>query len=145
MTDGFTHISRGNLPWRPAALTECGLSLANHTAMSREEFQNKFKREGQARCALTTCMTCWQAFERWVRSEASSPLVGLGREIDHCRWKDRHPDDHRRLTVELLAIGVLVDRHHEEFDALCAEHCLQDENDLAKKRKSRSFRRNDPW
>jgi hypothetical protein len=137
----ITHVARRDLPWRRAALTECGLDLAKHAAISAEELKERVKKLGQQRTAMLTCMTCWQTSYRWVAENeygevvrpwlGSNVLTALEREI---QWARRHREG-SPLMADLKAIEVLIQRHRPEFDEL-----LEDQREtvsLADERKAR--------
>ena len=132
----ITHISRGDIPWRKAHLTECGLSLADgHPVISRAEFADKLKREGQQRAAFSTCMTCWQTTTRYDRHVVDMGVIeAVEREISWARGGHRK-SERARLESELAAIGQLVADHRAEFDENCQVQSLSLDNDLNRKRK----------
>jgi hypothetical protein len=107
------HVARPSLPWRDDAITECGLSdMSAARVLSRAAFEDKVKRQGKTRSALTTCMTCWQTASRW-KDWSQAPSEVLRRELPS--WSaSRQP--HPRIDAELRAIAALIAAHREEFD-----------------------------
>lgn len=114
MTEPLDHVLRPALPWRDQndVKTECGRALVGLSVLSRDAAQVKWKKQGQARAALTTCMTCLQTAQRWP-SWDEDPARSLGREHLGAMWAEGDP----RLNRELRAIALLIDAHREEFDA----------------------------
>jgi hypothetical protein len=102
------HVRRPNLPWRSSDLTECGLDT-NRPTITREQLRAKWKRQGQQRAAMTTCMTCLSTARRWP-SWDEDPVGCLGREA---YLGESHGDAFR---IELRAIALLIAAHREEFD-----------------------------
>lgn len=133
----ITHVARRDLPWRAAALTECGLPLAKHAAISADDLAARVKKLGSQRTAMLTCMTCWQASYRYGMERiwaGPSVLSALEREIS---WTRRH-EGRTPLLSDLKAIEVLIQRHRAEFDEL-----LEDQREtiiLAEERKARRRR-----
>jgi hypothetical protein len=113
MSEQLEHVRRPNLPWRIFDLTECGLQTTDRPVISRADLQAKWKRQGQQRAALTTCMTCLSTAQRWP-SWDEDPAACLGRET----YMGRSPDT--RLADELRAIALLVEAHRDEFDQTVA-------------------------
>lgn len=129
------HVVRaGSLPWRSAedAFTECGLPIAGHPTISRDELIRRMREWGRTRTALTVCMTCWTTATRYKRW-AEDPVDAVRREVNGGRGQ---PDLLRR---ELRAIETLIAEHREEFDAVMAG--LAGTVDLAAQRRARSRRR----
>lgn len=102
------HVERPPLPWRSIERTECGLPVAGHPVISRDDFVAKVKAQGKQRAAFTTCMTCWETALRWPTWE-QDPVQRLSRETYGGRI-----DVHFR--AELTAIAALVAAHRDEFD-----------------------------
>lgn len=131
----ITHVARRDLPWRPAALTECGLPLAKHAAISADELDARIKKLGSQRQAMMTCMTCWSTSYRYGMDRSwNGPaiLTTLEREI---QWARRHREG-SPFMADLKAIEVLIQRHRAEFDEL-----LEDQREtvsLAEERKARA-------
>ncbi len=105
------HVQRPPLPWRDDALTECGLPTAEHQTITREQFIQKVKSQGQVRSAMTTCMTCWDTARRHP-SWQQDPVGCISREV---HWTRR---DNGLFKRELRAIAALISRHREEFDEI---------------------------
>lgn len=108
--DRIDHVRRPDLPWRKLLLTECGLPITGHPAISREVFLKRLKEEGKQRTAMQTCMTCFDTAQRhpcW----SDDPVQAIAREV--YTWKSK--EIFRR---ELLALAALVERHHEQFAEL---------------------------
>lgn len=134
------HVARRPLPWRPATLTECGLPLAEHAAITDAEFQERVKKLGRTRAAMVTCMTCWHTSDRYDYAQrpwrGSEILTALEREI---QWARQHKD--APLHADLKAIEVLIGRHDEEFDELLEDQAKTVSLDSARKPKPRPTRR----
>lgn len=117
------HILRTPLPWRgdDAALTECGLPADSRTTLTVEAMLQKIAREGQARAALSSCMTCWQTTNRryWAAENSDELLQSVGREIERVQWQES--PERSRLVRELRAMSMLVAAHREDFDKLVAD------------------------
>lgn len=115
MKEQLSHVQRQPLPWRANGLTECGLDVTKYgPTLTRDELTVKVKAQGKTRAAMSVCMTCWQRAERYFQSyyRWDEELSPLEREIQSARH-DKSP-----LVHELKAIGILVDRHRDEFNEL---------------------------
>lgn len=129
------HVERPALPWRSERMTECGLTEApERHIITRDVFLAKVRRLGKKRSAMSTCMTCWDASQRW-KDWVHAPSEVLRREVIGTR--------HDRtggvlLDGELRAIEALIARHREEFDAYVKG--LEDTRDLATAREIRRRR-----
>jgi hypothetical protein len=114
----ITHVARRDLPWRKAGLTECGLDLEGHAAISPAELEERVKKLGQQRTAMLTCMTCWQTSHRYhvpMGWEGPPILSALEREI---QWARRRRPETTPFLRDLKAIEILIERHRPEFDEL---------------------------
>lgn len=116
MTD-LDHVRRPDLPWRTATLTECGRTSAGVPTISRAEFVARFKREGQQRSALTTCMTCWETARRWP-DWTTDPTAAIAREVAGATYSN--DARHDQIRAELRAIAAVVEAHRDEFDGFLA-------------------------
>lgn len=130
MTEELDHVLRPLLPWRDESLTECGLNPAGRAVITRDEALLKFRREGQKRAALTTCMTCLETARRW-KSWDEDPVQGMTREVH------RYPSQDL-VRNELWALGELVRRHRDEFDLLLGELGKVDRLEERRQRKASS-------
>lgn len=108
------HLERPPLPWRAERVTECRLPVESFPCLTREEFSAKFRRLGQQRAAMTTCMNCWHTAGRWSTWD-ENPVDRIQRETYGGR-----ADEDGTFRLELLAIAALVEAHREEFDSLLA-------------------------
>lgn len=132
----ITHVARRDLPWRKAALTECGLDLEKHVAISPDDLAERVKKLGHQRTAMLTCMTCWNTSDRYGstygwRGPHHIVLSAIEREV---QWARHHPGT-APFMADVKAIEVLVQRHRDEFDEL-----LEDQREtvsLADERKAR--------
>jgi hypothetical protein len=117
MKEPVDHIVRPQLPWRTqeTAITECGYSIAKVKTITREEFLQRMKQLGERRMYLLTCMTCLDTARRW-EAWRDNPVHQMSREI---QWDQRNKSS--LLQRELMAIGMLISRHKEEFFALMEE------------------------
>ncbi len=105
------HIRRPPLPWREAAVTECGLPAEGHPVITRDDFIAKVDVQGQQRALLTTCQTCFDTAIRhpsWI----NDPVQCIYREVTGARR------DSGVFKRELLALAALVSRHPAEFQEL---------------------------
>ncbi len=129
------HVARPLLPWRREILTECGLaSTPVRRIISRDAFQEKVRRQGKKRSAMTTCMTCWDAASRWP-DWAASPSEVLRREV----LGTRHDAGATSLLDdELRAVEALIAAHRVEFDeflqGLAKTHSLGAQRALRRRR-----------
>lgn len=128
------HVARRDLPWRKAALTECGLDLDKHAAMTADDLAETVKKLGSQRTAMLVCMTCWNTSYRYGEDRSwmgPSVLTTLEREI---QWARRHRAGSPFLA-DLKAIEVLISRHRAEFDELIEDQ--RETVSLADERKAR--------
>jgi hypothetical protein len=109
----IVHVQRPPLPWRQQRITECGLPVAGHPVISRDEWVAKVKAQGQQRSKLTTCITCWDTADRWPAWEAD-PVRAMAREVE--RWHALHRVS--LIRQELTALAALVERHPDEYAEL---------------------------
>jgi hypothetical protein len=117
----ITHVMRAPLPWRPAKLTECGLLAHEHPTSSVEDFIAKVKREGQQRASYSTCMTCWNAAKRHFGDRFYS-MHPIERELQWSKSRSaRSGAKGPTIIDELTAIGELVERHRDEFNAILVQ------------------------
>lgn len=85
--------------------------------MTRDEAVAAFKRLGQVRFGLVTCMTCMDRANVRYRAEVDGGVLAvLGREIQRVSYS-RHTEERDRLLTELTAITALIEAHRDEFDA----------------------------
>lgn len=130
----FDHVARPVPPWRDVVLTECGLPIEDtRVVISRQDFQDKVRRQGQQRAALSTCMTCWETAARW-EDWTVSPSDVIRREW--ATWRGR--ESATRLNAELRAIAALIEAHRDEFDGYLAG--LEQTADLEAARQARRRR-----
>lgn len=117
--DVLFHVKRGDLPWRTATLTECGIKIDKNPTITRGELLERIRRKGDRKTELQCCQTCWSTSNRyhWGHNERDTDeemMWTLHREIQRPR-RAAH-DGH--LGPELRALGLLVDVHREEFEEL---------------------------
>lgn len=133
------HLPRAMPPWYTGpALTECGRTVADVAAVTdRATLAAKFTRLGSQRASFSTCMTCanmagrvevWErrpdaVVERWVRGSA---FRGAG--------VDGATPAADLMRRELLALGLLVETHREEFDLLVEALGQTEDLDAARRR-----------
>lgn len=123
MSEDKAHVYRAAPPWRQGPpLTECGRAPESVAGpvLRVEELVAKWRREGQARAAYTTCMTCLdraRVYQGHRRGEEAGewerdPVAVVARDG---RWGSPVADLARR---ELHALAGLAAAHPEEFAAL---------------------------
>lgn len=113
----FQHVLRPSLPWRDENRTDCGKPPNEH-AMTRDALTVKIAKQGKKRAALTTCMTCMEAAERWPDWN-TNPVAFLAREVHGISyWGDTGQES--QLRDELRAIVLLIEAHPREFAATLA-------------------------
>jgi hypothetical protein len=97
-------------------------------ALTRAEFFQRLKDLGQQRTAMVTCMTCSDTAGRWGTWE-DDPRRALEREIQwECGLGYRTRTDHgARLRDELIALAILIEHHHEEFDSIISTNAQRRE------------------
>lgn len=119
------HIERPNPPWRTERTTECGLD-DTHKMVSRAEFYERVKDQGQQRAAMSVCMTCWHTAIRyggWGRDHASTKAQFLnlwGHDPADVIGRDLHGKRRDLLNRELHVVGLLIEAHRDEFDQAMA-------------------------
>lgn len=131
------HLERVLPPWHTGpALTECGRPLSDvQSITTRDALKAKFAAQGKKRASFSTCMTCADLFgragtwekrpedvvERWVRGAA-------------VRRHGQPTDEGARRQRELLALGMLVEEHREEFERLIEALGQTEDLDAARRR-----------
>lgn len=122
MKEPVDHILRPTLPWRgdEGMITECGYDATKVNTLTRAEYFQRVTDFGKQRAAMLTCMTCASTAQRWGTWD-DDPRLALEREI---QWERGWSRENRgqRLKDELLAIAVLIDEHHEAFEAIITEN-----------------------
>lgn len=117
------HLLRAMPPWWTGpAMTECGRPVPDVQAVvDRAAMKAKFDRLGKQRASFSTCMTCAGLYSR-PQSWEAQPADVLLRAIEGMRYRVRGDDQRestaQRLHRELLALGMLVEEHREEFGRL---------------------------
>jgi hypothetical protein len=147
------HVRRVQLPWREqeAGLTECGLEAAKFQSLDYRELLDKVRSQGQARAALSTCMTCWQTAERYQGSwnqqsrdfRAPSLVQVLHRELERHLWgRAPKPDPQaKRIGHEIAALAQLAELHRGEFEEIIRQlEQAIDFKDLQQRRRQASQR-----
>jgi hypothetical protein len=118
MKDPVDHILRPALPWRSAAITECGYDATKVKTISRTEFAQRVKDYGKQRAAMVTCMTCSQTSERYATWD-EDPREAIEREVAwESKWRNPRGN---QLRDELLAIEALIVAHPAEFNQAIAD------------------------
>jgi hypothetical protein len=123
------HIIRADLPWRKAALTECGRKISSvegWTTMA--DIADRVRRLGKQRTAFTVCMTCYSTgwnYQTWEQD----PIDVIRR---HATRYGRD-NDNELLRAELRAIAALIEAHRDEFDGYIEG--LAETIDLASRRR----------
>lgn len=109
------HVARGQLPWRAAELTECGLPVANHPVITRDSYFARIREWGKQRTRFTVCGSCASTAANY-KPWAEDPISTIRREAERCGWFARPGDEGRDLFArELRALAALVEAHPEEF------------------------------
>lgn len=123
-------IRRATVPWRAVEdhLTECGKNAADFPSITYDQFARKLRQQGQQRAAMSTCMTCWNAADRW-KTWAVDPVDAVRREVLGLR------DNVELFRRELWAIAALVQAHRDEFDGYLTG--LNETTDLASRRRAK--------
>lgn len=124
MTDEpISHIARSPLPWRAATDndTECGKPVAEFAhVITWDEAIALVVKHGRQRAAFLLCMTCTSTSQRWMmrndgtRSEGQCTFEDMPTERLSREFGKRREQTDR----ELRAMGELVTRYRDEFDAL---------------------------
>ena len=127
MTETLDHIIRNRIPWQTdEGITECGKDVSDvKAAISWERFAEKFKREGQQRAAMTTCMTCWSRYADTSHLQQDwqhSPSSVIGRECGRLEYRTGYgkAKTDNQLDKEFRALAALVEAHREEFSGYLA-------------------------
>lgn len=122
-------------------LTECGINPEGKKVLANEAFIARAKELGKQRTAMVSCMTCFNAVQRWYGSDGLTAQVG--REIDRVggKWYGRYGadmPDGSLLENEFRAIQLLIEAHREEFDAaLAALNATEPLAELRKRRRAK--------
>lgn len=115
------HVERPNPPWRSDRTTECGLD-DSRCLISRSEFYDRVKDQGQQRAAMSICMTCWHTALRYggrghSQMSAKASFLNLwGHDPADVIGRDLHGKRREMLSRELQIVGLLVEAHRDEFD-----------------------------
>jgi len=134
--EAIEHVVRARLPWRTVeSKTECGRDVDQARLITREDLLAKVRKQGQARAAMTTCMTCWETCQRHPGWE-DSPSAVIARQATSWTWA-RTPES-AQVDRELWALAALVAAHQEEYAALLA---AQSQNDELRQRRLQRRRR----
>lgn len=134
------HLLRAAPPWYTGPqMTECGRPSGDvKSIVDRQAMKNTVERLGKQRAAMVMCMTCVGLYSRpgiWERH----PAEILQRLIESTRYRARGGDDGRaRLNRELLAIGMLIEDHREEFESYLT--ALEQTSDLDQARRRSRLR-----
>jgi hypothetical protein len=132
------HLPRAMPPWYTGpALTECGRPVADVAAVTdRATLKAKIARLGQQRASFSTCMTCAKMAgrsETWERNPGAvvERFVRGAAFYGFSAAEEPAADLMRR---ELLALGLLVEAHREEFDRLVEALGQTEDLDAARRR-----------
>lgn len=134
------HLQRVMPPWWTGpALTECGRVVADVVnVVDRDALKAKFAKQGKQRASFSTCMTCANLYQRpgsWERY----PIDVLHRALEGSRYRVRGRDANGESAAdlmrrELLALGMLVEEHREEFERLIEALGQTEDLDAARRR-----------
>lgn len=131
------HLERVMPPWHTGpALTECGRPVADvKSIVARDALKAKFAAQGKRRASFSTCMTCADLFGRTAAWE-QRPEDVVERHVRGAgmRRYGSPTDDGDRRRRELLALGLLVDEHREEFEQLVEALGQTEDLDAARRR-----------
>lgn len=134
------HLLRAAPPWHTGPrMTECGRAEGDvQSIVDRPTMQARVNKLGKQRAAMVMCMSCVNLYSRpftWARH----PAEILRRFIESQQYRVRRGDDTRSLLMrELLALGMLVEDHREEFEGYVA--ALEQTADLDQARRRSRMR-----
>lgn len=137
------HLARVMPPWNTGPeLTECGRPVADVKSIATwDELKRKIEREGKRRASFSTCMTCAETADRRRSGWSWEQLPQAAVE----RWASgswRHAysltGEGDRPRRELIAVGLLIEEHREEFEQLV--RALGETTDLAAARRRARIR-----
>lgn len=131
------HVERARMPWESQRRTECGriIDADDDKVIDRDALVAKVKQQGVQRASMTTCFTCLETARRWPTWDANPAAV-----VYRAYSKIAHRlDDKERANAELRALGMLVEAHREEFDALIAG--MADTVSIDARRRARAAKR----
>lgn len=134
MDGPLDHLARVLPPWHTGPeVTECGRPLADVVSIvARDALKAKFTRLGKQRASFSTCMTCANLFGR-TSSWEKNPEGVLERSV-RGRYFPQDTEESRRRRSELLALGMLVEEHREEFEGLVEALGQTEDLDVARRR-----------
>ncbi len=114
------HLPRVMPPWDTGpALTECGRVVGDVQSVStREAVQAKIAREGKRRASFSTCMSCAETSGRYRPWGVNA--AGIVERWCRGAWRHEHAptEGGSRQQRELMAVGMLLAEHREEFERL---------------------------
>jgi hypothetical protein len=146
------HVARIRPPWVDEVVTECGRPLADvaGTVLTWQEYARKYKRLGQQRTAMTTCITCHNR-QSGIKIQDRATMEIVDNWDDHpsgviARWMGMggyYSGGSRDLQInrDFRAIGQLIERHREEFELLRQPDEFSERRRNAMKEKRQATRR----
>lgn len=111
------HVDRPVPPWEDSPVTMCGRTHTDVQVVVTREAASKLARKiGVQRAGVFLCLSCIDRLRYrggvWERKPVEVTQWWLERH------QYRQTAQSERAAVTLLALGQLVDRHREEFEAL---------------------------
>lgn len=116
-SDPVRHIDRPVPPWEDSPITMCGrLHTDVATVVTRGAAVRLAKRIGIQRAGLFLCMQCLDRARYRGKGWEADPVDATSWWLDRHRMRQTAQAEH--MAVTLHALGQLVERHREEFEAL---------------------------
>jgi hypothetical protein len=139
------HLARVLPPWHTGpALTECGRPLGDvKSVVSWDAIKAKVDRQGKRRASFSTCMSCADTADRTrgMRSSWERFPQAIVERWASGAWRHAYGSSEvgARQRRELIAVGLLIEEHREEFGQLL--EALGQTSDLADARRRARIRR----
>lgn len=132
--DPVRHIDRPVPPWEASPITMCGRTHRDvHTVVTRDAAVKLAKRMGIQRAGFFLCMQCLERAKYRGRGWDRDPVDATAWWLERHRYRDTAEPD--QLAATLHALGELVERHREEFEALRSPEVVR--LDDARRRRTR--------
>lgn len=111
------HVDRPVPPWEDSPVTMCGRPHADvNTVVTRAAAIKLAKKLGLQRAGFFLCNSCIDRLKYRGGVWESKPIEVTEWWLERHRY--RQTADAERAAATLLAIGQLIERHREEFEAL---------------------------